>query len=212
MPLTRSTLLAALAALAASLFAAAPAAAQQMSCSDSGGKMGDCKVMEQMHDSMMSKMHGMMPAPSGSGIFDALSAEVAHLEADSSTDWSKVDLEALRQHLIDMNEVMLNASVVQKPVAGGVTMTITGTGRTVGSIQRMLTAHMKMLQQSGKYLTTVKNVSNGVVATVTAPAPAADAAVAKIRGLGFAGLMTEGTHHGRHHRAMAHGDSMPHAH
>ena len=191
-------------ALAAALVVARPTAAQQMSCSDSGGKMGDCK--------MMKDMHRMMPPPSGAPLFDALSAAVAMLDADSATDWSKVNLEELRQHLIDMNDVMMNAAVTQKPVAGGLEMTITGTGRTSAAIQRMLVNHMTMLQTGGKYVTKVTKLSNGVVATVTAPAPASDSAVARIRGLGFAGLMTEGTHHMRHHGAMAHGDSTPHAH
>ena len=33
------------------------------------------------------------------------------LEADPRRDWSKVEIEALRQHLIDMNNVTLNAVV-----------------------------------------------------------------------------------------------------
>lgn len=33
------------------------------------------------------------------------------LEADSKTDWSKVDIEALRQYLIDMDNVTLRSAV-----------------------------------------------------------------------------------------------------
>jgi len=192
-----------------------------MTCSDSAGhKMGDCPMMKGGagmpmgdHAMMMQHMKGMMPPPpSGSPIFDALGMQVAMLDADSTTDWSKVNLEELRQHLIDMNDVMMNAKAVQKPVDGGVTMTITGTGRTVAAIQRMVVNHMNMLQTSGKYVTKVTKTKDGVTATVTAPAPASEKAVARIRGLGFAGLMTEGTHHMRHHGNMARGDSMPHMH
>ena len=50
------------------------------------------------------------------------------LEADPNTDWSKVNLEALRQHLIDMNEVTLKAEAVAKPVDGGIEVTVTGAG------------------------------------------------------------------------------------
>ena len=191
-----------------------------MTCSDSmGHKMGECPMMKGGgmgmgdHGAMMQHMQGMMPPPpSGSPIFDAIGAQVAMLDHDSTTDWSKVNLEELRQHLIDMNDVMMNAMVTQKPVEGGVTLTITGSGRTVGAIQRMVVNHMTMLQTSGKYVTKVTKVKNGVTATVTAPPPASEKAVARIRGLGFAGLMTEGTHHMRHHGNMAKGDSMPHAH
>ena len=184
----------------------------EMSCSDSGAghDMGNCKKMAR--EKMMERMRSMMPPPSGAPMFDAIGAQVAMLDADSTTDWSQVNLEELRQHLIDMNDLMMNAVVAPKPVSGGVELTITGTGRTVGAIQRMVVDHMAMLQKSGKYVTAVTNGKTGVVAMVTAPAPATDRAVARIRGLGFAGLMTEGTHHVRHHGAMARGDSLPHAH
>lgn len=177
-----------------------------MACSDSlGHKMADCP--------MMRHMQGMMPPPpSGSPIFDAIGAQVAMLDRDSTTDWSKVNLEELRQHLIDMNDVMMNAVATQKPVEGGVTLTITGSGRTIGAIQRMVVNHMTTLQASGKYVTKVTKIKDGVTATVTAPPPASEKAVARIRGLGFSGLMTEGMHHMRHHGSMARGDSMPHMH
>ena len=186
-----------------------------MTCSDSTGhQMGDCPKMKGGdHAMMMKRMPGMMPPPpSGSAIFDALGAQVAMLDGDSATDWSKVNLEAFRQHSIDMNNVMLNARVAQAPVDGGVSLAISGSGRTVAAIQRMVVNHMTMLQTSGKYVTKVTKTKDGVTATVTAPAPASAKAVARIRGLGFAGLMTEGTHHMRHHGAMARGDSQPHAH
>ena len=47
----------------------------------------------------------------GQDAFGAIAEVVRTLEADPGTDWSKVDLERLRQHLIDMNEVVLRAAV-----------------------------------------------------------------------------------------------------
>jgi hypothetical protein len=44
---------------------------------------------------------------------------LAILDADPKTDWSNVDLEALRQHLIDMNEVTLRADAGPKQIDGG---------------------------------------------------------------------------------------------
>ena len=41
------------------------------------------------------------PAEPGQGAFAAMQEIVAILEADPTTDWSKVDLPALRQHLAD---------------------------------------------------------------------------------------------------------------
>ena len=41
------------------------------------------------------------------------------LEADPATDWGKVNIEALRQHLIDMDNVTLRAELKSGPVEGG---------------------------------------------------------------------------------------------
>ena len=50
----------------------------------------------------------------------------------------------------------------------------------------------------------------GVRLTVTAKTPQDPGAVARIRGLGFAGLLALGGHHGPHHLAMARGEALPH--
>lgn len=69
------------------------------------------------HDQMMDgNRAGMMvdsglPRETGQSAFAAIQEIVAMLEADPKTDWSKVDIEALRQHLIDMNNVTLGAVV-----------------------------------------------------------------------------------------------------
>ena len=185
---------------------ALPAFGQEMACSDSAMK-GDkgCAMMEHMKEMMP-------PPPSGAPIFDAIGAEVRALDADSATDWSKVDVDELRAHLVDMNLVMMYAAVTKKDVSGGVQMTITGTGATVGAIQRMLVNHVNALQASGQYTARATKTKTGVIATVTVPAPANDKAVARLRGLGFAGIMTLGEHHMAHHGNMAHGDKDPHSH
>lgn len=60
-----------------------------------------------------------VPMLPGQEAFGAIQEIVNILEADPSTDWSKVDLEALRQHLIDMNEVTLHATVATKLIDVG---------------------------------------------------------------------------------------------
>jgi hypothetical protein len=62
------------------------------------------------------------------------------LDADPKTDWSKVDLEALRQHLIDMDEVTLSAAAAAKRDRGSLKIAVTGLGRTLVAIQRMIPA------------------------------------------------------------------------
>jgi len=177
-------------ALAAAL-AAAPAAAQ--------------------HD--MAAHHaatGPLPTAPGQAAFATIAEVVAILKADSTTDWSKVNLDALRQHLIDMDEVVMRASVAKRDVPGGMQATVTGTGRTVDAIRRMLSSHAMALEDEGMYHATAERVANGMRLTVTAPDTTDARVVAMIRGLGFAGILTEGDHHARHHLAIARGDAHAH--
>jgi hypothetical protein len=147
----------------------------------------------------------------GQAAFGAIRDVVRILEADPATDWSKVNLEALRQHLIDMDEVTMRSEVVQQPIAGGLQMDITGAGRTASAIRRMLASHAAMLDGSAPYHTSASEIPNGMRLTVTSKNPADAKSVARIRGLGFAGLLTEGDHHAQHHIALARGDAMAHS-
>ena len=141
----------------------------------------------------------------GQDAFGAIQEIVRILEADPKTDCSMVNLEALRQHLIDMNEVTLKADAVIKPIDGGIEIAVTGTGRTVEAIQRMVPAHAQAIDQThlNGWSTTTNPLSNGVLLTVTSNDPQQ---VQHIRGLGFIGLMVSGSHHQPHHLAMAKGE------
>jgi len=150
-------------------------------------------------------------ASPGQAAFGAIRDVVRTLESDPKTDWSKVNLEALRQHLIDMDDVTMRSEVVQRPIAGGLQMDITGAGRTTFAIRRMITSHGAMLDQSTDYHASVVEIPNGTRLTVTSRNPEDAKAVARIRGLGFAGILTEGDHHAQHHIALARGDAMAHA-
>ena len=125
------------------------------------------------------------------------------LEADPKTDWSKVRLDRLREHLIDMNEVTLHAKADEKRIDGGVQIAVTGTGRTLVAIKRMVTAQAHELNQLNGWKADAKPLGNGVQLTVTADDPKE---VAHVRGLGFIGLMASGSHHQPHHLAIAKGD------
>jgi hypothetical protein len=46
----------------------------------------------------------------------------------------------------------------------------------------------------------------GVALAVSAPSPASPAEIARIRGLGFFGVMASGAHHQAHHLAIAKGE------
>jgi hypothetical protein len=145
------------------------------------------------------------PTMPGQDAFGAIQEIVRILEADPKTDWSKVNLEALRQHLIDMNEVTLKADVVAKSIDGGIEVTVTGTGRTVEAIQRMVPAQAHQVDQThlNGWSAKTEPLPNGVLLTVTSSDPPQ---VKHIRGLGFIGFMASGSHHQAHHLAMAKGE------
>jgi len=168
-------------------------------------------------------MHGMQPMPHrpdttgapampGQDAFGAIAEVVRMLDADPATDWSKVDLERLRQHLIDMNEVVLRAQVKQAPVSGGLVMEVTGVGRTEQAIRAMLIPHAAELDRMPSFAARTELIPGGVRLTVTARMAEDAKAVTRLRGLGFVGLLTVGAHHGPHHVAMARGEALTHGH
>jgi hypothetical protein len=164
---------------------------------------------EAQHD-MSMHVAGSLPAFPGQAAFTTLGEVVAILKADSSTDWSKVNLDALREHLIDMDDVVMHAAVVKRNVPGGIEARVTASGRTAQAIRRILTSHAAMLEMDSPYHATPVEIPSGIRLTVTAKDTADVSRVTIIRGLGFAGLLTEGNHHPRHHLAIARGDVRPH--
>ena len=74
----------------------------------------------------------------GQEAFGTIQEIVRILEADPATDWSKVNIGALREHLIDMDEVTMRARAVERALADGVEITVTGEGRTRAAIKRMI--------------------------------------------------------------------------
>jgi hypothetical protein len=164
--------------------------------------------MQMMHQQMVpggQSSDTTTPTMPGQDAFGAIQEIVRILEADPNTNWSKVNLEALRQHLIDMNEVTLKADAVTKPTEGGIEVTVTGTGRTVEAIQRMVPAQAHQVDQThiNGWSAKTEPLPNGILLTVTSSDPQQ---VQHIRGLGFIGFMASGSHHQAHHLAMAKGE------
>jgi hypothetical protein len=154
---------------------------------------------------------GKVPALAGQDAYAAIAEVVRILDADSSTDWSRVDLERLRQHLVMMNDVTLESIVRQESVPGGARMDVTGSGRTSAAIRQMLRAHAAELNAMPDLRAEAVEIAGGIRLTATARDASDPRVVSRIRGLGFAGLLTLGDHHGPHHLALARG-SQPHQH
>lgn len=194
--------------LAHTVFAQHPSASEPSHPQSHGSMPGHGADMHAQHMRMMHGMTGNAPTMPGQDAFGAIAEIVRILDADPATDWSKVDLERLRQHLIDMNQVVLHSTVTPTPVPGGLAMEITGTGRTERAIRAMVVPHAVELDRLPTWSAKTEPVPSGVRLTVVARKPDDAKLVARIRGLGFAGLITEGGHHQPHHLAMAKGEAL----
>jgi hypothetical protein len=187
---------------------------QQMMQGQQGGTHGPMvdhhAVMGQGQQGMHGGMrghHAMMgqadqPTMPGQAAFGAIQEVVQILDSDPATDWSKVNIANLREHLIDMDEVTLHAAADERPLDNGIEITVTGDGRTLQAIKRMVPAHAHELSQIG-WITATQDLPNGVKFTVTTSDPKQ---VAKLKALGFMGIMALGPHHQAHHLMMAKGE------
>jgi hypothetical protein len=73
----------------------------------------------------------------------------------------------------------------------------------------MVIPHATELDQMSGLAARTEAIPSGVRLTVTARDAEDARAIARVRGLGFIGLLTLGAHHQAHHLAMARGQAMP---
>jgi hypothetical protein len=189
------------------------------------GQMQQGDMMSQMHSQMMQGQGGMhggigghggmhsqqsaatgTPTMPGQDAFGTIQEIVQILQTDPKTDWSKVNIDALRQHLIDMNEVTLHAAAAQRMIDNGIEITVTGEGRTLEAIKRMLPAHVNELRGIG-WNANSDDLPNGIKLTVMASEAQP---LTKLKALGFMGIMVQGGHHQPHHLMIAKGEMAPH--
>jgi hypothetical protein len=201
-----------------------PGGADQSVASPQGGEAGQmhARMRQMMQGGMMPggmhggmDHHGMMgmqggfngqPTMPGQDAFGAIQEVVQILDSDPTTDWSKVNIAALREHLIDMNEVTLHAAATEQPLANGIEIAVTGEGRTLLALKRMVPAHVGELVRIGWNAKT-EDLPNGVKLTVTSDDPKL---MTKLKALGFMGIMVQGGHHQPHHLMIAKGEFHTH--
>ena len=144
-----------------------------------------------------------IPTMPGQEAFGTIQEIIGILEADPNTDWKSVHIDALLAHLIDMDEVTMHTSVQREELPNGLKMIITGEGRTIDSIKRMVPTHNAMtLTSFDKWKTEVEIIDDGAVLTVTSDI---EEEVDKIRGLDFIGIMSVSSNHQPHHLMIAKG-------
>lgn len=165
----------------------------------------------QHHPEHMQGMsgHSMLTEP-GNDAFGTIQEVVRKLRANPHTDWSRVNLEALRQHLIDMDNFTKRVSVISKRnIKSGVELEVRPDDKQAyASLTRALSAHPRMIKQEFGWDMKVSGKAPVYRIRVTSPR-AQD--VEQIRGLGYIGIMAMGNHHQMHHWIIATGGN-PHQH
>ena len=157
---------------------------------------------ENTHDHGVMMMGSGMPEETGQAAFAAIQEIVAMLDANPATDWTKVDIEALRQHLIDMNNVTLGAAVEAAEVEGDFQFSVSGEGPVRESVRRMVMAHAATMNGVDGWKFVAEPSDTGATLTVSPPD---QASMVKLRALGFIGVMARGMHHQQHHWMLATG-------
>lgn len=143
-----------------------------------------------------------LPTQGGQAAFAAIQEIVGMLDADPNTEWSKVNIDALRQHLIDMDNVALRARITYEPTTSGERVNIAGDGEVRDSIQRMATMHAAMAGDTPDWRMEAAKTPDGARITITTKTARG---FAKMKALGLIGMMAEGMHHARHHMMLATG-------
>ena len=106
----------------------------------------------------------MLRAP-GQAVFGTVQEAIRALEADSTTDWSEVDVDRLHRHLLDMHHVAMHVDTEQKtPIENGVRTQVRPTqGKARAALSRVLDAHPAMLKQEIGWTMAVEEQSDTYV-------------------------------------------------
>lgn len=163
---------------------------------------GAAFAAEKTHDHGAMMMGSGMPGETGQAAFAAIQEIVAMVDANPATDWAKVDIEALRQHLIDMSNVTLGAVVEATELGGGVRFSVSGDGPVRESIRRMVMAHAATMNGVDGWAFVTATSDTGAILTVSPPD---QASMVILRALSFIGVMARGMHHRQHHLMLATG-------
>lgn len=155
--------------------------------------------MHMQHHDVGSKL-----TEAGNDAFGTIQEALQQLINDPKTDWSKVNMEALRQHLVDMRNFTLNVEIIkQTNIKKGIEVVLTPDNeRTRQSLERVFSVHPAQLNKETGWDMKIYKHNNQYKVVVTTEKPKE---VSKIQGLGYIGVMAWGNHHQSHHWMMAKG-------
>jgi hypothetical protein len=168
-----------------------------------GQTPGTSHAPDMNHGSTVSD--GVSLQEGGQSTFAALIEIVDLLEKEGSTNWSKVDIDGLREHLLDMDQLILNTTSMTSLVGEKqIQFNIRGTSSSVPSIHRMVPAHSRFIQQSRGWSISYGLDDDGATLAISAEDTAT---IERLSALGFYGFMSLDSHHQAHHYQMALGNS-----
>ncbi len=148
---------------------------------------------------------GELPTQGGQATFAALIEIVGLLEEDAGTDWGAVDINGLRDHLLDMHHLMIDTNATQTVIDDRtIRFDIQGSPVSLRSIQRMVPAHAAFIEQSRGWAFVIESKDYGATLTISVEDTEA---LDKLTALGFYGFMSLDSHHQAHHYQMALGHS-----
>lgn len=124
----------------------------------------------------------ILPTEPGDGGFAAIAEIVSILVEDPDTDWSRVDIDGLRSHLVDMNQLVVGARVRSERLPDGLRLRIGTAGRAGAAASRMVPAHGPVLASETGWLSEVAHSGDEIVWTVTGNS---EQGAARIQALGF---------------------------
>ncbi len=147
----------------------------------------------------------------GNDVFGTIQEVIRKLNHDPKVDWSKVNLEALRRHLVDMNDMTLNIEVIsQQTIDKGLKILIRPTTlRSASALHRVFAVHPAQLKDETGWKMWVQKIEQTYSLTITTENPDE---VHQIKALGYIGIMASGNHHQVHHSMMAKGENPHHDH
>ena len=152
------------------------------------------------HQNESSSTVQFAPAEPGQGAFAALAEIAVILRSDPQTDWSKVNLSRLRDHLSDMNDLVFKTTFTTHALDNGIRITVDLTAEGNAAAGRMVPAHAPVLGGETGWSSVVETNGTRMSWEVTD-----DHDGDQIKALGFFGLMATGDHHRAHHLAIARG-------
>ena len=122
------------------------------------GMGGMMERMQQMHD----RMHADDSMTAGN-VFNSIQLMVRQLREDPNTDWSKVNIAALQQHLVDMEMLSLFAVTTAEDIPGGARFSVAGQDRVLAAIQRMVPMHAEQMNTESTWQFAAQLTAEGAV-------------------------------------------------